>query len=114
MAKEIHRDAEPLPNILDEAIRLVELIGQEGTVARLLGGTAIQLVAHEAESSPFRRTPVDIDLICERGARARMETVLKRAGYQGDDMFNALNGHRRLLFHDDLQARQVDVFVGEF
>jgi hypothetical protein len=35
-------------------------------------------------------------------------------GYQRDSVFNATNGHRRLLYYDVPHERQVDVFVGSF
>ena len=35
-------------------------------------------------------------------------------GYEADRQFNATNGHRRLLFYDVANQRQVDVFVGSF
>src|SRR5205823_4979652 len=35
-------------------------------------------------------------------------------GYEPDKVFNATNGHRRLLFYDVEHQRQVDVFVGSF
>jgi hypothetical protein len=35
-------------------------------------------------------------------------------GYEPDRVFNATNGHRRLLFYDVANSRQVDVFVGSF
>jgi hypothetical protein len=40
--------------------------------------------------------------------------LLGQAGYHGEEMFNALRGSRRLLFHDLANRRHLDVFVGEF
>ncbi len=40
--------------------------------------------------------------------------MLAGAGYAPDEQFNALNGARRLLFHDEHHGRQVDVFVDRF
>jgi hypothetical protein len=40
--------------------------------------------------------------------------VLAGLDYVGEEMFNALRGSRRQLFHDPVNQRDVDVFVGEF
>jgi hypothetical protein len=40
--------------------------------------------------------------------------LLKSEGYVGDDMFNTLQGARRMLFFDEANRRKLDVFVGQF
>lgn len=104
----------PLPEVVDEGIRLVSNADRKGVTARLLGGTAIQLIARNAGLGLFEREPKDIDLVCPRGAGSAVEQLLDQCGYRGDDTFNAINGHRRLLFFDDAHGRQVDVFLGQF
>jgi hypothetical protein len=101
-------------NVLDEAVRLVETGQREGVHVRLLGGTAIQVVARNARDAVFAREPQDIDLYCCRGGSRRLSDVLCTQGYRPEEQFNAINGHRRLLFLDDEHGRQLDVFVGEF
>jgi hypothetical protein len=95
-------------------VRLVTIASHSGVAVRLLGGTAIQLISRDAGIELFAREPQDIDLVCPRGIGRTAEELLDRCGYRADDTFNALNGHRRLLFFDDAHDRQVDVFVGEF
>jgi hypothetical protein len=56
----------------------------------------------------------DIDFAIRQGGWRAMADFLKSSGYAGDDMFNALNGARRLLFFDVANNRKLDVFVGEF
>jgi hypothetical protein len=103
-----------LDDVVEEALRLVAVSESKGVVARLLGGTAIQALARRAACTAFAREPADIDLICPRGAGRPLGSVLAAAGYRQAEMFNAVNGHRRLLFFDDAHGRQVDVFIGEF
>jgi hypothetical protein len=43
-----------------------------------------------------------------------MAQLLEESGYVPDEAFNALNGARRLLFHDPEHGRQIDVFVDSF
>jgi hypothetical protein len=65
--------------------------------------------------NPLLERPIgDIDLATRQGGWRALADFLKSAGYAGDDMFNALNGTRRLLFFDQVNHRKLDVFVGEF
>lgn len=104
----------PLDGVIEEAVRLVAAAEQDGVLARLLGGTAIQIVARAAGRTEFAREPLDIDMICGRDAGSAMAAVLRDSGYRADEQFNAFNGHRRLLFFDDPHERQLDVFVAAF
>ncbi len=56
----------------------------------------------------------DIDVAVPRGSGRPAARLLEKAGYVGDQMFNALHGSRRLLFIDPAHERHLDVFVGEF
>lgn len=49
-----------------------------------------------------------------RGAGPRTAKLFEGLGYIGDQQFNGLNGHRRLLFYDNENERRIDVFVGRF
>jgi hypothetical protein len=105
---------QPLQNVLDEASRLMDIIEAVGLKARLLGGVGVQIAAQSAGHAAFTRTPQDVDVISERNPRPRIDEAFIVAGYRADDMFNVINGHRRLLYHDDSHERHVDVFVGHF
>lgn len=105
---------QPLQDILDEGSRLMDIIEAVGLKARLLGGVGVQIAAQSAGHSAFARTPQDVDVITERNARPRLDEAFMVAGYRADDMFNVINGHRRLLYYDDSHERHVDVFVGNF
>ncbi|MEA2256983.1 MAG: hypothetical protein QOG35_3028 [Solirubrobacteraceae bacterium] len=109
--------AEPTPiraDLEQEALRLLDEIDRRGVAARLIGGMAIRLLAGERLHRAFVREVKDHDFVVRRGASRELEAVLLDAGYVADREFNALNGARRMLFHDPAHGRQVDVFVETF
>jgi hypothetical protein len=101
-------------DVLEEARRLTDAAGAREAPVRLLGGTAIMLRAGERVHAALRRTPVDIDFVAGAGAGGDVVALLSACGYRPDEAFNRLEGARRLLFHDDANGRQVDVFVRDF
>lgn len=110
----LHTELVPQADILDEGTRLVGSLTEDAPAIRLIGGVAIQVLSKSGRDERFSRAPLDLDLICERGPRERISDFFEGAGYRPDEMFNTINGHRRLLFYDDAHARHVDVFVGGF
>jgi hypothetical protein len=104
----------PLASIVDEARRLLVLAAGAQVPVRLLGGVAIGLRVPEGAQPLLARAYQDIDLIIPGKRQAQISAVLEGAGYAADAEFNAFNGHRRLLFRDPVNERQVDVFVGSF
>jgi hypothetical protein len=96
-----------------ETRRLIALAGQQGLLLRALGGVGIVLQAPDAQPR-LPRQARDIDLAAAQGTSKATTALLGQAGYHGEEMFNALRGSRRLLFHDLANRRHLDVFVGEF
>jgi hypothetical protein len=107
------QEPEPLAGIVDEARRLVDSGSGRGVPVRLIGGIAVYLHVPSLPQ-PSRRTYKDIDVATAKGKRADVTTLMVSLGYEPAVSFNALNGHRRLLFHDTVHERQLDVFVGMF
>jgi hypothetical protein len=100
----------PLPDLAAEGRRILD--AGADTPLRLLGGLAVRVLT---DDRPLLPRPIqDVDLFTARGRGPAVVELLERLGYEGDQRFNALNGHRRLLFHDDANGRRVDVFVGRF
>jgi hypothetical protein len=96
-----------------EARQLISQAAAQGLVMRALGGVAVFL--QSAGGQPrLVRCVKDIDLAVAKGGGKAASRVLAQAGYVADEMFNALRGSRRLLYHDPRNGRHVDVFVGEF
>jgi hypothetical protein len=85
-----------------------------GLNVRLLGGVAILLRLGERFDQRYARPYRDIDVVCARKDGRGLEQLLAERGWAPAVEFNALNGSRRLLFHDPQSEAQVDVFVGEF
>jgi hypothetical protein len=102
--------ATPVADIEQEAARLLQ--AGADVPLRLLGGLAIALATPGHRLLP--RTYKDIDLMAPAGAKRPLLTLFKDLGYDGDERRNELQGHRRLLFWDAANQRQVDVFVGTF
>ncbi len=102
------------PDLDVEALRLLSEIEHRGLDARLLGGMAVRLLAGERLHPLYDRPVQDLDFMLSRRDSRAFEQLLTDAGYVPEEMFNALNGHRRLLFHDEQHGRQIDVFVDTF
>ncbi len=102
------------PDIEREAERLLGLAAAGGVPLRLLGGLAIRMRAPEELPSTLRRTYPDLDFVTAKGASGKAQAFFRDAGYEPHKAFNALNGQERLLFFDNENNRQVDVFVGQF
>lgn len=103
-----------LPEIEDEARRLVDEATERKIVVRLLGGLGVAVRCPSARVDPLKRNYADIDLIGhERQSRA-LADLLVGMGYKPRARFNALNGKKRLIFNDLSNDRRVDVFLDTF
>lgn len=103
-----------LDRLEDEGRGVIADADARGIPVRLLGGVAIKLLLGDRFDSAYARPYRDIDVVCGRKAGRGLEELLSARGWAPAAEFNALNGSRRLLFHDPLSEAQVDVFVGEF
>ena len=104
----IHEDA------LEEARRLVAEAEAQSLKLRLLGGLAVRLHSPSAAHRSLARTYPDLDFAVAGRRGDRLEAMLPGLGYVPNKNFNLLNGDRRLLFYDEANGRQIDVFVGSF
>ena len=103
-----------LSDVSEEAARLLAAAEEAGVRVRVLGGTAIVLHVGESLHPAFRRKILDIDLATPKREGRRVSDFLTTQGYVPNKTFNAMHGARRLLFYDEPNDRQVDVFVGVF
>lgn len=103
-----------LDRLDDECAGLLAETEQRGLQVRLLGGMAIRRLLGDRLHPAFRRPVDDIDVITTRQDARALEDVLAGRGWAPQESFNALNGARRLLFHDPASVAQVDVFVDRF
>ena len=101
-------------DIVGEAKRILELAGAQGVPLRVLGGVAIHLREPQPPPPALTRTYGDVDFVTAKGSSGAVQSLLRGTGYEPHAAFNALHGTERLLFFDDGNERQVDVFVGGF
>ena len=106
-------DAEPIGDPVAEGGRIVGTAGERRLPLRLLGGVAVGILCPSSRKPPLARTYDDIDLATTRSAKGEVVKMLESLGYTGDKEFNMLHGNRRLIFWDERNERQLDVFVDE-
>jgi hypothetical protein len=106
-------DDGPRPDLLEEASRLLGAAAERKLPLRLIGGIAVALHAADGLHPAVSREYKDIDLATLKGKSRDATALLRDAGYVPNQEFNALSGNR-LLFYDQVNARQVDIFVGAF
>jgi hypothetical protein len=104
---------QPLADPVAEGDRIAEHASRQGLPLRLLGGVAVALRCPSSRQSPLRREYADVDLATRASANKEVIGFLGSLGYVGDREFNTLHGHRRLLFWDEANQRQLDVFVDQ-
>jgi hypothetical protein len=103
----------PLADPVAEGTRIAEVAAERGLPLRVLGGVAVAILCPSASKPPLRRDYKDIDLATDRGSKEGVVQLMEALGYVPDREFNMLHGHRRLFFWDEVNQRQVDVFVDE-
>jgi hypothetical protein len=100
--------------LVDEGQGLVDAAAAQGLAVRLMGGVGIRLLLGERLHPAFERPYGDLDILIRRHDGRDVERLIEQRGWQPAREFNALNGARRLLFHDPLSDAQIDVFVEVF
>ena len=103
-----------LPDVVDEARRLLAAADEEGLRLRLIGGVAVRLHVQGELNPAFAREIRDIDVVTGKGEGRRAGTFIEAQGYVPNRTFNAMHGARRMLFYDEANGRQLDVFVHTF
>ncbi len=110
----VNQSITPDADVQAEATRLVQRAAEAGVVARLVGGTAVGLHRHGPPQPALDRPYGDIDLVVKRGHDRPFRHLLDEVGYVPHRGFNNLHGDRRLLYFDEANHRQLDVFIGSF
>jgi hypothetical protein len=107
--------AEPqtLPEIADEARRVVAEVARRGESVRITGGIAFHLRVGGRVTLP--RPPLqDIDLMAPPRRERHLVPVVTELGYVGEKEFNARHGDERLVFWDTSRDRKLEIFLGAF
>jgi len=104
---------EPLLDPVAEGKRIAQAAAARDLPLRVIGGVAVALLCPSSRQPPLWREYADIDFTTTGAAKDGVVELMEGLGYAGDREFNTLHGHRRLYFWDEVNQRQVDVFVDE-
>jgi hypothetical protein len=103
-----------LPDLTDEAQRLVNKIKISGLNVKLLGGLAVWLQSPSARHEPLQRQYGDLDFIGPKKEMKKFIQLMLDSGYIEDKRFNAIHGATRLILTDLVHQRPVDVLIDTF
>jgi hypothetical protein len=109
--RDLVNERKPLPDLRQEAERVITAVQGSGVLARLTGGVAIARRCPVASFPPFARAFADMDLVCTYKDRNRLGDLMVQLGYAPHQEFNGIHGHQRLYFVDTEHKRHVDVFM---
>jgi hypothetical protein len=98
----------------DETKRLIDVARERGVHLRVIGGLAVKIHCPNAQHRALARAYGDLDLVGYRSQRSEIGRILEDLGYVPNRHFNALQGHRRLLFVHPDGTFDVDVFLDVF
>lgn len=104
----------PLPDMRDEALRLLGAAEERGLTIRAIGGLAVAIRCPSAARPPLAREYKDLDVVGLRSERKQIDEFFADQGYVPDKEFNLLHGQERLLHHDHANGRQLDTFLDRF
>jgi hypothetical protein len=105
--------SEPHSDILVEGRRVLDAAHDAGLTVRLLGGVAVHTRSSGLPPA-LSRDYKDLDFATAKKSSGDLQKLLRDLGYEPHVGFNAMNGKERLLFYDNPNGRQVDVFVSSF
>jgi hypothetical protein len=105
--------SEPHADILTEGRRVLDAAHGAGLTIRLLGGVAVHMRSRGLPPA-LSREYKDLDFATAKKSSGDLQKLLRDLGYEPHVGFNAMNGKERLLFYDNPNSRQVDVFVSSF
>lgn len=105
--------SEPHSDVVTEGRRVLTAARDAGLTIRLLGGVAVN-VRSSGLPPALTREYKDLDFATAKKSAGDLQRLLREIGYEPHVGFNAMNGKERLLFYDNPNGRQVDVFVSSF
>ncbi|GFP28002.1 hypothetical protein HKBW3S43_00257 [Candidatus Hakubella thermalkaliphila] len=104
----------PYADVVEETKRIIEQASQRGMTIRLLGGLAVKFHCPSAEHRALERHYPDIDFMITRVYSKEIPKLMAYLGYEPNEKFNILNGEFRMLFYDQTNNRQIDIFMQDF
>jgi hypothetical protein len=106
--------SKPTEDIVQEARRIVNTADERGLTLRLFGGMAIRFHCSSATHRGLQRKYADIDLMGLAEQSKGIKKLFIDLGYVPRDIFNTMQGDRRLIFNDLGHGRRVDIFLDMF
>lgn len=103
-----------LPNVQDEARRLLQASSERRVTLRLLGGVGVAMRCPSTGKEKLRRNYVDMDFVGHEKQSKAINEFFPEQGYLPRVRFNAMNGRKRLIFNDLVNRRRVDIFLDLF
>jgi hypothetical protein len=103
----------PSLDVIAEARRTLDGAQERGLALRLMGGVAILVRCPSAMEPPLARAYNDIDFFGRSKESRALIPLFEDLGYRPEPRFNALHGHRRLLFKTELGEHR-DVLLDRF
>jgi len=104
----------PLQDPVEEAKRIIQAAKEKGVTLRLLGGVGFYFRCPSARQPSLSRRYVDMDFMAHAKQSKGIKQLFVGLGYVPRDLFNAMQGYKRLIFNDIEHQRRVDVFLDEF
>jgi len=106
--------SKPTEDIVQEAQRIVNMADERALTLRLFGGIAIRFHCPSAIHRGLQRKYADIDFMGIAKQSKGIKKLFIDLGYEPREIFNRMNGDKRLIFNDLEHARRVDIFYGKF
>jgi hypothetical protein len=92
----------------DEALELVQAAHHQGVTLKLIGGLAVRALC---PAFPARRHDrQDLDFASTSAGRAAVTPFLAGRGFEADQHFNQIHGHKQLYFRSPA-GRSIDVLI---
>src|SRR5438132_3590988 len=101
----------PASDVIAEAERIAVAAQQANVPVKVVGGAAVNLHSPSARQPPLKRRYGDLDFVAASKQQPSVQRLFESLGYQGEQRFNTLNGHQRLLYLDGMNGRQIDIFI---
>lgn len=104
----------PFSDIVQETQRIIDAADKQDVVLRLFGGLAVRFHCPSATHRSLERKYADVDFMGLRKQSGKIKQLFVELGYTPREIFNALQGNKRLIFNDIENARRVDIFLEIF
>ena len=104
-------DNSPLEDPIEEAERIAAAARAARVGVKLMGGAGIHIHSPSAHHAPLKRKYGDLDYVMPKRDRKAVLAFFPSLGYEANERFNLMQGDHRLFFFDNMNGRQVDVFI---